>query len=328
VTGGAGFLGAVLVPKLLGRGYSVRILDLFLFGDDVLQEGHHNLRRIRADIRDLEALERVVPGVDAIIHLAGISNDPGFELNPLLGKSVNFDSFEPLVSLAKSRGVSRFVYASTASVYGGSGDQEITEEHPLAPITDYDRFKGLCEPILFRYQSPEFTTVSIRSATVCGYSPRQRLDLVVNMLTNLAAHRRKITLLGGGQHRPSLHVDDLTDLYADLLELPAEAIAGQSFNAVCENYSMTELANRVCDVVHQELPEAGPAQLEIAPMEQSVSYNVCASRIERAIGWSPKHRVEDAVVDLCRAFRDGKLPNSLDDPRYYNVKMIQTLGLV
>src|SRR5579859_3995236 len=180
VTGGAGYVGAVLIPKLLALGWRVRVVDLLLFGDDTLPRDPA-LECVRGDIRDQDLLKRLLPGSDAVIHLACISNDPSFELNPELSKSINFDAFEPLVAISKSSGVRRFVYASTSSVYGVSDAPDVTEEHPLVPLTDYNKYKGLCEPILRNYQAPDFTTVIIRPATVCGYSPRQRLDLTVNI---------------------------------------------------------------------------------------------------------------------------------------------------
>jgi nucleoside-diphosphate-sugar epimerase len=168
----------------------------------------------------------------------------------------------------------------------------------------------------------------IRAATVCGYSPRQRLDLVVNILTNLAVHRQRVTILGASQQRPSLHVDDLGDLYAELLEVPGESLAMGTFNVACENHSFSTLAAIVRDVVQQELPTIGHIELETADAERSISYNVSADRIHQTLGWQPRKSVEDAVVDLCRAFRDGKIPGALSDPRYYNLRMIQAVGLV
>src|SRR5438552_3801147 len=216
VTGGAGYVGAVLVPKLLTAGYRVRVIDLLLFGDSTLPQ-HADLHCVRGDIRDQALLREMLTGCDSVIHLACISNDPSFELNPELSRSINFDAFEPLVSIAKASRVRRFIYASTSSVYGVSDAPDVTEEHPLVPLTDYNKYKGLCEPILLRYQSPEFTTVIMRPATVCGYSPRQRLDLTVNILTNLAVNRQKITTFGGTQKRPNIHIDDIAELYVDLV---------------------------------------------------------------------------------------------------------------
>ena len=168
VTGGGGYVGAVLVPKLLARGYRVRVIDLFLFGTDVLPK-HAALELVKADIRDERALAKATAGAESFIHLACISNDPSFELNPGLSRSINYDCFEPMVSVARREGVRRFVYASTSSVYGVSDAPDVTEDHPLVPLTDYNKYKGMCEPILLRYQAPDFTTVIIRPATVCGY---------------------------------------------------------------------------------------------------------------------------------------------------------------
>ncbi len=327
VTGGGGYVGAVLVPKLLERDYNVRVLDLFLWGEDVLPREHPNLQCIKGDIRDQDLLKRALPGSDAVIHLACISNDPSFELNPNLSKSINFDCFEPLVSISKESGVGRFIYASTSSVYGVSDAPQVTEEHPLVPLTDYNKYKGLCEPILLKYQAPSFTTVIIRPATVCGYSPRQRLDLVVNILTNLAVNRRKITILGGAQKRPNLHVDDVAELYVDLLERPEAQIAGKIFNAHRENHTVAQLGGLVHGVVRDELPSIGSIEIETTETNDPRSYHVSSDKIRCELGWQPKHTIEDAVVDLCRAFRDGKLPNSLDDIRYFNVKTIQASGL-
>src|SRR3990172_1657329 len=182
VTGGAGYVGSVLVPVLLRKGYRVRIVDLFLFGDRVLDEvrDHPQLEVFRGDIRDQDLLRRTIRGSDAVIHLACIANDPSFELNPALSRSINYDAFQPLVRISRESGVRRFVYASTCSVYGVSEADNVTEDHPLVPITDYNKYKGLCEPILLAKQSQDFAPVVIRPATVCGYSPRLRLDLTVN----------------------------------------------------------------------------------------------------------------------------------------------------
>lgn len=327
VTGGAGYVGAVLVPKLLDRGYSVRVLDLYLFGDDILPN-HPSLECVRGDIRDEGLLGDVLSGVDSVIHLACISNDPSFELNPELSKSINFDAFEPLVSISKQAGVGRFVYASTSSVYGVSDAPNVTEEHPLVPLTDYNKYKGLCEPILRRYQSDDFTTVILRPATVCGYSPRQRLDLTVNILTNLAVNCGKITVFGGSQKRPNIHIEDIADLYVDMLERPAAQIAGETFNAAYENHTVAELGQMVRDVVSAEMPDLAPITIETTPSNDLRSYHVSSEKIRRQLGWAPKRTVEDAIRDLCAAFRAGKLPNSLTDTKYFNVKTVQAAELV
>ena len=327
VTGGAGYVGAVLVPKLLAAGYHVRVIDLFLFGDDVLPVDSA-LQSVRGDIRDRVLLEREMRGVDAVIHLACISNDPSFELNPTLSRTINYDCFEPLVDVARRAGVRRFIYASTSSVYGVSDAPDVTEEHPLVPLTDYNKYKGMCEPILLRYQSPGFTTVIIRPATVCGYSPRLRLDLTVNILTNLAVNKGAIRIFGGSQKRPNIHIDDITDLYVALLDMQDDLIAGQTFNAAYQNRTVAELGELVHAVVTRAMPERGPIRLETSPSNDLRSYHVSSDKIKRALGWTPEKTIEDAVDDLCRAFRAGRVPDPLTNPRYYNVRTIQASGLV
>jgi nucleoside-diphosphate-sugar epimerase len=262
-----------------------------------------------------------------VIHLACISNDPSFELNPALSRSINYDCFEPLVAESRQVGVRRFIYASTSSVYGVSEAPEVTEDHPLVPLTDYNKYKGMCEPILLRYQGPAFTTVIIRPATVCGYSPRLRLDLTVNILTSLAVNQRRITIFGGSQKRPNIHIEDITDLYVELLTTPAEMIAGKTFNAAYQNHSVAQLGEIVRSIVEREMPELAPIAVETSPSNDLRSYHVSSEKIKRELGWTPQRTIEDAVRDLCAAFRAGKVPNPKDDIRYYNVKTIQASGL-
>lgn len=326
VTGGAGYVGAVLVPKLLARGYRVRVLDLYLFGADVLPKDE-SLEEFRGDLRDEDLLRTALAGVDAVIHLACISNDPSFELDPGLSRSINYDAFEPLVATAAASGVRRFVYASTSSVYGVSDAPSVTEDHALVPLTDYNKYKGLCEPILGRYQSDTFTTVTIRPATVCGYSPRLRLDLTVNILTNHAVNNRRITIFGGSQKRPNIHIEDVTDLYVELLGLPDERIAGQVFNCGYQNHTVAELGEIVRATVLQEMPELAPIEIVSSPTSDLRSYHISSEKIERVLGWKPRRTIEDAVVDLCRAFRAGRIPDPMTDIRYYNVKAVQAARL-
>jgi nucleoside-diphosphate-sugar epimerase len=330
VTGGAGYVGAVLVPRLLERGYAVRVLDLHLFGRDVLGEGggHPRLEQVTGDIRDEQLLRQVLPGCDAVIHLACISNDPSFALNPALSRSINFDAFEPLVRASKEAGVRRFIYASTSSVYGISDAPEVTEEHPLVPITDYNKYKGLCEPILRAAEAPDFTTVIVRPATVCGYSPRQRLDLTVNILTSHAVERGRIAVFGGDQTRPNIHIDDMVDLYLLLLDLPAERVGGKTFNAGYENFTVAELADKVRTVVQQEMPERGPIEIERTSSDDRRSYRISSEKMRRELGFVPRRSIEDAIRDLVGAFRAGRLPNAMSDARYYNVKALQEARLV
>jgi nucleoside-diphosphate-sugar epimerase len=326
VTGGAGYVGCVLAPKLLEAGHRVVVYDLMLFGADGLPT-HSNLDVVAGDIRDTARFRAALKGVDAVIHLACISNDPSFELDPGLSKSINYDCFEPMVKACAASGVRRFVYASTSSVYGVSDAPEVTEEHALVPLTDYNKYKGMCEPLLRKYQSPAFTTVTIRPATVCGYSPRLRLDLTVNILTNHAVNRGVITVFGGCQKRPNIHVEDMAELYVQLLEYPDAMIAGETFNAGSQNHTVSELAAMVKKVVEEEMPERAPITVTTSPTNDIRSYHVCSRKITEQLGWSPQRTVEDAVRDLCRAFKAGKIPNSLQDDCYINVRTVKKRGL-
>jgi nucleoside-diphosphate-sugar epimerase len=326
VTGGAGYVGCVLVPKLLAAGHQVVVYDLMLFGSAGLPQ-HPKLEVVEGDIRDGVRWATALKGVDAVIHLACISNDPSFELDAGLSKSINYDCFEPMVAACVRQGVRRFVYASTSSVYGVSDAPEVTEEHPLVPLTDYNKYKGMCEPILARFQSPAFTTVTIRPATVCGYSPRLRLDLTVNILTNHAINKGVITVLGGSQKRPNIHVDDIAELYVKLLEYPDRMIAGETFNAGYQNHTVTDLAQMVKKVVEEEFLGRPPITITTSPTNDIRSYHVCSRKIAEKLGWTPQRTVEDAVRDLCRAFKAGKIPNSLTDDQYINVRTVKKKGL-
>ena len=325
VTGGAGYVGAVLVPELLADGHAVRVVDLNLFGAGVLDavSDHPRLEYVEGDIRDQELLRSLLAGVDAVIHLACVSNDPSFELDPALGRSINFEAFEPLVDLSVEAGVRRFVYASSSSVYGISDQPNVTEGHALRPLTDYSRFKAMCEPLLLARRSPSFIPIVIRPATVCGYSPRQRLDLTVNILTTHAVNRSRIRVFGGAQLRPNIHISDMVRLYRLLLRLPDEDIAGKTFNAGYQNLSVAAIAASVKEVVEQEMPEIGPIAIETVPTDDLRSYHICSDKILRELGFAPRLTIEDAVRDLVEAFRSGKLPDAFGDARYYNVKVMQ-----
>lgn len=320
ITGGAGYVGAVLVPKLLAKGYKVTVIDLMIYGEDVLPN-HENLTKIKGDIRDTALLQKSIPGHDAVIHLACISNDPSFELNPDLGKSINLDPFEPMVKIAKESGVKRFVYASSSSVYGIKGEPNVTEDMELLPLTDYSKFKAECERILAKYDSDEFITVTIRPSTVCGFSPRLRLDLVVNILTNLAINKGQITVFGGDQLRPNIHIEDMTDVYLMLLTIDPEKIQNKIFNAGYENFKVNELAQMVKSVIGDQV------EVITTPTDDNRSYHVSSQKIKTELGFAPKHTVEDAIQDLKDAFEQGKIPNSLDDSKYFNVKLMQEINL-
>lgn len=325
VTGGAGYVGTLLTAQLLKAGYSVVVYDTMYYGCKL--QPQNELEIVKGDIRDTAKFEKHVKGADAVIHLACISNDPSFHLDEGLSKTINYDCFEPLVIAAKRQGVKRFIYASSSSVYGVSSAPKVTEEHPLLPLTLYNKFKGLCEPLLFNHQSKDFTCVTIRPATVCGYSPRMRLDLSVNILTNHAISNGKIMVFGGDQLRPNLHINDMCDLYELLLTLPDEKIAGETFNLGHQNHSISHIAEIVRKVVMSEFPEKGDIKIEKTTSDDPRSYHICSDKIAQKLGFIPKRTIEDAVKDLCKAFKKRLLPDSFTNDEYYNVKTLKKMGI-
>jgi nucleoside-diphosphate-sugar epimerase len=291
-----------------------------IYGQEVLSF-HPQLNVVKGDIRNQTLLQEFVPGHDAVIHLACISNDPSFELNPELGKSINLDAFQPLVEISRNAGVKRFIYASSSSVYGLKEEKNVHEKISLEPLTDYSRFKADCEKILAEYQSEDFTTVTIRPATVCGYSPRQRLDVVVNTLTNLAYQKREISVFGGNQLRPNIHIKDMVDVYMLFLDTPKEKIAGKIFNVGYENQSVKELAETVKSVIGDDVT------LITTPTDDNRSYHISSNKIKKELGFVAKHTIREAVEDLFIAFEKGILSNSLKNEMYFNVKRMQSLRL-
>jgi len=325
VTGGAGYCGSLLVPQLLREGYKVTVYDTLFFGDSFLPKDNPNLRIEKGDIRDTAHLAAAAASHDAFVSLACISNDASFELDEKLSTSVNMDAFEPMVLAAKNAGVKRFVYASSSSVYGVSDQPNVTEEHPLVPLTLYNKYKGLCEPVLKKHADDSFTGVIFRPATVCGYAPRLRLDLSVNILTNHAVNAGKITVFGGSQLRPNLHVQDYCDAVQLFLTAPAEKIQKETFNVGYQNLSIMQIAEMVQNIVSQEFPEKGRVEIVTTPSDDLRSYHINSEKIKRVLGYSPKRTIEDAVRDLCHAFRDGLVPDSMQDDRYFNVKRLKRL---
>ena len=325
ITGGGGYVGSALVPHLLADGYEVKVLDLFLYGKDVLPK-HPKLELVQGDLRDEKLLEKTIAGCDALIHLACISNDPSFELDPNLSKVINFDIFEPLVKISKKAGVKRFVYASTSSVYGVSDAPEVKEDHPLLPITDYNKYKGLCEPILLREAAKGFVPVIIRPATVCGYAPRLRLDLTVNILTWHAYNTGKITVFGGKQMRPNIHIGDMVDLYRLLLSLPDEKIASRTYNAGYENHTVSDLANTVVEVARKRFPNR-KFEIVTTPSDDIRSYRISSEKIKKELGFTAKRTIADAVNSLLDAFESGKVPDAGTSDKYYNIKTMKAVKL-
>jgi len=328
ITGGAGYIGSLLVPQLLASGYKVTVYDIMYFGNDFLPKENPNLKIIEGDIRDTEKLLASCKGHDAFVSLACISNDASFELDEKLSTSINLDAFEPMVLAAKQAGLKRFIYASSSSVYGVSDKPDVTEDHPLVPLTLYNKYKGMCEPLLKKHTDDNFVGVIFRPATVCGYALRQRLDLSVNILSNHAVNKNKITVFGGDQLRPNLHVQDYCDTVELLLNAPSEKIQNEIFNVGYENMSIMNIAHLVKKVVQQEFPEKGDIGISVTPSDDNRSYHINSDKIKSILGFQPKHSTEEAIRGLCLAFREGKLPNSFDDDFYFNVRRLKRLQAV
>ena len=320
ITGGAGYVGSKLVPKLLKLGYEVTVLDLMIYGENVLNS-HEKLKKIKGDIRNKSLLEKIIPGHDSVIHLACISNDPSYELNPTLGKSINYDAFEPLVKVSVESNVNRFIYASSSSVYGIKKEKNVTEDMKLEPLTDYSKFKGECEKILNCYKSDNFITTTIRPSTVCGYAKRQRLDLVVNILTNHAFHNREIKVFGGDQLRPNVHIEDMTDSYLAILAAPTKKINGQIFNVGFRNQSVNELAEDVKKVIGNDV------NIVNTKTDDNRSYHVSSEKIKDILGFETKYTVKDAVLDLKKAFEKKLLTNTFNDEFFFNIKRMNNINL-
>lgn len=320
ITGGAGYVGSSLVPELLEKNYSVTVYDLMIYGQEVLKP-HPNLKTIKGDLRNYALLKESIKNHDAVIHLACISNDPSFELNPTLGKEINLDSFEPLVKSARDNQIKHFIYASSSSVYGIKNEENVNENMSLEPLTDYSKFKADCEKILLKYKSENFITTIIRPATVCGYAPRQRLDLVVNILTNLAFNKREIKVFGGKQLRPNIHISDMVSAYLTVLEAPKNLISGEIFNVGYDNLSVNQIAETVKKVVGKDV------RIKNEHSNDDRSYHISSSKFEKILNFKPNFTVEDAVKDLTEAFQKKLLPNSLDDEKYFNIKRMQSINL-
>ena len=321
VAGGAGYVGSRLAPQLIGAGFQVRVLDMCWYGkpkiNSLKEDSPFSL--VVGDIREPGLVSRALEGVTDVIHLACISNDPSYDLDPGLGKSINLDSFSPFVKLARDSGVGRFIYASSSSVYGVKKEERVTEELKLEPLTDYSRYKAECEEILFAERGAGFVVTALRPATLCGPAPRQRMDLTVNLMTNHAFNSGAIRVFGGSQHRPNLHIDDMCDAYVKMLEQAPESIDGEVFNVGAENLSVLEIAEKVKAIA------GGDTQLIIEPTQDQRSYRISSQRISEKLGFRPRKTVEDAILDLFAWHREGRFPNSMKDSRYFNIARMQEI---
>ncbi len=325
ITGGAGYVGSCLVPLLLKKNYKVTVYDVMFFGDNFLPKNNPNLKIIKGDIRDSEHLSVSCKNHDVFVNLACISNDTSFALNENLSTSINYDAFEPMVLSAKSAGIKRFIYASTSSVYGISDQKNVKEDHPLVPLTLYNKYKGMCEPLLLKHTDNNFEGVIFRPATVCGYSARQRFDLSVNILTNHAVNNKKILVFGGDQLRPNLHIDDYSDVVSILIDAESKSIKNEIFNVGHQNMSILDLANLVKKEVQSFFPEFGEIPIAREKSNDNRSYHINSDKIKDVLGFSPKRSVNQAVIDLCNAFKKNLFSNTMNDDIFYNVKRLTKL---
>ena len=320
VIGGGGYVGTVLVDKLLSIGYEVSVYDLFIYGNYL--KNNSNLKIITGDVRDIKKLKKSLKGIDTVIHLACISNDPSFELNPLLAKSINYDCFEPLVEIAIESGINRFIYASSSSVYGIKKEKDVNENSTLEPLTDYSKFKVKCEEILLNRTQKNFHPIILRPSTVNGYSPRQRLDVVVNIMTNLAYHNNKITVFGGDQLRPNIYIEDMIRAYLCVLEAPLNLVSGEAFNVGDENLTVSEIALSVKKVFNKNII------IEKSHSEDNRSYHVSSSKIEKQLKFNLKYNINDGIKSLLSAFSMEKLKNTMTNDKFYNLKVLAKTNLL
>lgn len=315
ITGGAGYVGSMLVPHLLRLGHKVTILDSFWFGDHL--ENHSQLRKMKGDIRERRDLTAAFKGQDAVIHLACVSNDPSFDMNPGLGKEVNYTCFQDILRTLDHEKVPRFIYASSSSIYGVSELEQVTEDAAKKPLTDYSRYKLACEALLRGYGTSGAWTI-VRPATVCGYSPRMRFDLVVNILTLHALQKKKITLFGESQMRPNISMWDMISAYEFILNQPVEKVDQQVFNVGFENLSLMEIATLVKKTIGNS-----EIEIEVEPTNDPRSYRINSDKFRKA-GFNPVHTIRDAIISIQHGPR---FHDPLNNPEYYNIKRMKGLRL-
>lgn len=303
VTGACGYKGTVLVPKLLKAGHKVTAFDIQWFGNYL--EPHSDLTVVKGDIRNIDEVD--LDGIDTVIHLSSVANDPCGDLDPKLTWEISCLATMHLADRAKRTGVKQFIYASSGSVYGISDEPQVTEELELFPLSEYNKTKMCGERIVLSY-SDDMIVQIVRPATVCGYSPRMRLDVSVNMLTMQALENGKITVFGGEQTRPNIHIDDITDLYLFFLDNPQHTGV---YNAGFENLSIREIAEMVCQMAD--------AEISVTPSNDPRSYRVNSDKL-LATGFRPKKTVRDAIEELTGLYSQGVLKNK---PNFHNLNWMQ-----
>jgi len=321
ITGGAGYVGSKLVPQLLDKGDYVTVYDLCIYGD--VLNPHPNLNLIKEDIRNKKKLIESSKNHDSFIHLACISNDPSFDLNPELGKSINFDAFKNVIEAVNKGGIERLIVASSTSQYGIKPvDVDVTEDTVANPITDYAKYKLACEQLLMNTDMGNTEYVFVRPATLCGYAKRLRLDLSVNILTINALINKKIKIFGGDQMRPALNIKDMVRFYELMLDAPKEKIHEQAFNVSYKNMTINEIANVVKNVVGDD-----SIQFEVTPSNDNRSYHVNTDKMKKILNFECKYDLEDAIKSIMNAYNSGLIIDGLNNPNYYNIKKMKEIEL-
>ena len=321
VTGGAGYVGSKLVLKLLSYGHKVTVYDLFLYGDVFQNIINANLIKIRGDIRNIQLLTDSINGHEIVIHLACISNDPSFELNPKLGKEINYDCFRPMVENTKKLGIQQFIYASSSSVYGINNEKNVSEDMPLLPLTDYSKYKADCEKILLEYANNNLLTTILRPATVCGNSPRLRLDVVVNILTNYAYFKKEIKIFGGKQLRPNIHIDDMVDAYIHLINNKEKLLNGEIYNVGHKNFTVEELALIVKSELNSEI------NLIYEENDDNRSYHITSKKIKNHLGFVANRTICTAVAEIKNYFEKYHIKDTFNNDNYYNIRKMMKIKL-
>ena len=324
ITGGAGYVGTLLTKQLLKKNYKIIVYDTFWFGDFI--EEHINLTKIKGDIRDIKKLSSISNKIDSVIHLACISNDNTFELNPKLSEEINYNAFTPLIRFFQKKGVKRFINASSSSVYGFSDSPDVTEEHPLLPLTLYNKFKGLCEPILFENHSNNFICINVRPATICGCSPRMRFDLSVNILTNSATRKKEVTIFGGKQMRPNLHINDMCNFYEFLLEADSKLVGNKTYNISDENISIENIALKIQNILKKKY-NLDITIKKVDSEDDKRSYHLNSNKIKKELNFNLKYSVDDAVNDMYLLLQNQKFKDSLTNDIYYNIRTLKKLKI-
>ncbi len=319
VTGGAGYIGSHLVRKLLHRGYNVRVLDKFLYGEHGIADlvGQRNFEVRYGDICHIRDVVQAVRGVRAVIALAALVGDAACDLDPRETLMTNYESTRVLLEACREASVQRLVFASSCSVYGANGSNFLHEDSPLHPVSLYARTRIMSEEILLR-EAGDLDVVILRLSTVCGLSPRMRFDLMVNTITARATVTGKIRIVGANQWRPHIHVQDAADAFVRAVEAPAALVNRGVFNVGGDqlNYTVGQIARKVLDFLPGTVVE------ELEQIEDRRSYRVSFKRIRERLGFEPRFSVEDAIREVHDILRSGQV-RDFSAPVYYNVKQLQ-----